>query len=64
MSKDVKPKQRLEKAMVAAAWQGRAEADLTMLVVDASKKKPDADTLAIIKRLAQENENARFRPII
>lgn len=54
-----RPKQRLEKAMVAAAWQGRAEADITMLVVDAARKKPDADTLAILKRLAADHDGGR-----
>lgn len=47
------PKERLEKAMVAAAWQGRDEADIVMLIVDASRKKIDADTRAIVERLAQ-----------
>ncbi len=46
------PKERLEKAMVAAAWQGRDEADIVMLIVDASRKKVDADTRAIVERLA------------
>lgn len=47
------PKKRLEKAMVAAAWQGRDEADIVMVMVDASRKKIDADTRAIIERLAE-----------
>lgn len=47
------PKERLEKAMVAAAWQGRDEADIVMLIVDASRKKIDGDTRAIVDRLAQ-----------
>lgn len=47
------PKERLEKAMVAAAWQGQDEADIVMLMVDASRKKIDADTRAIIDRLAE-----------
>ncbi len=47
------PKERLEKAMVAAAWQGRDEADIVMLIVDASRKKIDGDTRAIVERLAQ-----------
>ena len=47
------PKERLEKAMVAAAWQGRDEADIVMLIVDASRKKIDPDTRAIVERLSQ-----------
>ncbi|SDG97201.1 GTPase Era [Roseospirillum parvum] len=31
------PRRRLERAMVAAAWQGAADADLTLLVIDALK---------------------------
>ncbi len=53
------PKERLEKAMVAAAWQGRDEADIVMLIVDASRKKIDADTRAIVERLAQTQEMAK-----
>lgn len=33
------PKRRLDRAMVAAAWDGAAEADAILLVVDARKKK-------------------------
>src|SRR5206468_3160774 len=33
-----KPKRRLDRAMVAAAWAGAAEGDLVLLLVDASKK--------------------------
>lgn len=47
------PQKRLEKAMVAAAWQGRDEADIVLLMVDASRKKIDPDTRAIVERLAQ-----------
>ncbi|PJB69871.1 MAG: GTPase Era [Alphaproteobacteria bacterium CG_4_9_14_3_um_filter_47_13] len=56
-----RPKERLEKAMVAAAWQGEAEADLVMLVVDASKRKTDRDTLDILEKLAAHHQD---RPCI
>lgn len=46
------PQKRLEKAMVAAAWQGRDEADIVLVMVDASRKKIDPDTRAIVERLA------------
>lgn len=46
------PKKRLERAMVAAAWQGGAEADLILLVVDVSRRHvPDRETQNIIKAL-------------
>lgn len=53
------PKERLEKAMVAAAWQGRDEADIVMLIVDASRRKIDPDTRAIVERLAQTQALAK-----
>lgn len=56
-----RPKKRFEKAMVAAAWQGEADADLIVLVVDASRKKIDSDTADIIGRLAdQKDERPRI----
>src|SRR4051812_23193444 len=35
------PKRRLDRAMVAAAWDGAQEADAILLVVDARKKRRD-----------------------
>jgi GTP-binding protein Era len=35
------PKRRLDRAMVAAAWDGAQEADAILLVVDAAKKRRD-----------------------
>jgi GTP-binding protein Era len=35
------PKRRLDRAMVAAAWEGASEADAILLVVDGRKKKRD-----------------------
>src|SRR6201999_3006711 len=35
------PKRRLDRAMVAAAWDGAGEADAILLVVDARKKRRD-----------------------
>jgi len=45
------PKRRLDRAMVAAAWEGAQEADAIVLVVDARKKKRDylADILEALK---------------
>jgi GTPase len=48
------PKKRLEKAMVAAAWQGMQDAEVTVLLADASKGHVNADTRAIIDRLKQQ----------
>jgi GTP-binding protein Era len=45
------PKRRLDRAMVAAAWDGAQEADAIVLVVDARKKKREylADILESLK---------------
>lgn len=47
------PKRRLDRAMVAAAWQGASDADLVLLLVDSSRKRMDEDTRAIIARLKE-----------
>ncbi len=46
----VVPRQRLEKAMVAAAWEGVQDADVTVLLVDA-KRGVDGDTQRIVEEL-------------
>lgn len=46
------PKRRLERAMVAAAWEGADDADVVVLLVDSSARlKPE--TLAIAERLRE-----------
>jgi GTP-binding protein Era len=47
------PTRRLERAMVAAAWDGAADADRILLVVDAARGI-DADTRAIVARLREQ----------
>jgi len=49
------PKRRLDRAMVAAAWSGAADADLAILIVDASRKSRDEDTDAIIAGLKKQD---------
>ncbi len=44
------PRRRLDRAMVAAAWSGAADADTAMLLVDAARGV-DPDTAAILERL-------------
>jgi len=51
------PKRRLERSMVAAAWEGAADADQVLLVVDAHRGL-DEDTRAILDRL-RESERRR-----
>lgn len=52
------PKKRLEKAMVAAAWQGMQDAEITILLADASKGRINDDTRAIIERLKAQERKA------
>jgi len=49
------PKRRLDRAMVAAAWEGAQEADAILLVVDARKKRRD-DLEPILESLKGRHE--------
>jgi GTP-binding protein Era len=51
------PRRRLDRAMVAAAWAGAADADQTVLLVDAARPK-DRDTQRIVGRLAETGRRA------
>src|SRR5207248_1436384 len=44
------PRRRLDRAMVAAAWTGAQDADLTMLVIDASERVSDEILEGLDKR--------------
>jgi GTPase len=48
------PKRRLDRAMVEAAWAGAEDADLTVLLVDATRRL-DGDTRRIVERLKERN---------
>ena len=52
------PKKRLERAMVAAAWQGATDADLIMVLYDAVRSRIDDDTKGIIDRLKEQGRSA------
>lgn len=52
------PRRRLDRAMVRAAWRGAEEADLVLLVVDATRKPGDADTRRIVDGLKQGGRRA------
>lgn len=53
------PKRRLDRAMVAAAWQGADESDRVAVLFDASRRKGiDEDTKRIVDRLKQEGRRA------
>ena len=55
------PRRRLDRAMVAAAWAGAADADKTVLLVDAARmaqRGVDDDTKGILDRLAATKRRA------
>ncbi len=54
------PKRTLEKAMVAAAWTGAADADLIAVLVDARRPSgvPDDDTQRIVEGLSEAGRSA------
>ncbi|MEO5335537.1 MAG: GTPase Era [Magnetospirillum sp. WYHS-4] len=56
-----RPKRRLDRAMVAAAWGGAGDADAVLLLVDA-KAGLDDDTRAVVERLKTEAKGGR--PVI
>ena len=52
------PKRRLERAMVAAAWKGALDADLVVLLVDASADKISRETRSIVAGLKSSRRPA------
>jgi GTP-binding protein Era len=52
------PKRRLERAMVQAAWSGTEDADVILLVYDASRRARDEDTNRIIAGLKDSGRKA------
>jgi len=53
-----RPRRRLDRAMVAAAWQGADDADLVALLYDSTRRQPDEDTQGILDRLKEEKRQA------
>ncbi len=53
-----KPKRRLDRAMVAAAWQGAEDADIVGVLFDASRRGIDDDTRGIVARLKEQGRPA------
>jgi GTPase len=52
------PKKRLERAMVAAAWKGTQDAEIILLMVDASHGKIGAEGRAIVAQLKKTERRA------
>lgn len=51
------PRRRLDRAMVASAWQGAKDADMVALVVDV-ERPDDGETLAIMEKLKADGRPA------
>jgi GTP-binding protein Era len=52
------PKKRLDRAMVSAAWQGAKDAEIVLLIIDAARGKANAESRAIVDKLAQQKRKA------
>ena len=52
------PRRRLDKAMVAAAWEGAAGADVIMLIVDAPREGATTDAAPVIDWLRDRQRRA------
>jgi GTP-binding protein Era len=52
------PRRRLDRAMVHTAWRSAEDADLVVLLVDATRKRLDDDTRNIVESLKREGRRA------
>jgi GTP-binding protein Era len=52
------PRKRLDRAMVSAAWEGALDADLVVVLFDATREKIDRDTTGVLERLAATGRGA------
>jgi len=58
------PKKRLERAMVAAAWAGAADAEVILLVVDSAKAGKHADADADTDRIIEDIKLSKRKAIL
>jgi GTP-binding protein Era len=59
-----KPRRRLDRAMVAAAWDGEQDADITALIVDASRSDVRKHVDDILTRLTERTEGGPKKCIL
>jgi GTP-binding protein Era len=52
------PRRRLDRAMVRAAWRSAEDADLIVLLVDATRKRLDDESRTIVESLKREGRRA------
>lgn len=60
-----RPKRRLDRAMVHAAWQGADDSDLVVLVHDCGRSRLDAESARILESLAKNKTDGKAgnRPV-
>ena len=51
-----KPRRRLDRAMVSAAWQGAEDGDILLLIHDCARSQIDDDTSMILQRLVENGQ--------
>ena len=51
-----KPRRRLDRAMVSAAWQGAEDGDILLLIHDCARSQIDDDTNMILQRLIENGQ--------
>jgi len=51
-----KPRRRLDRAMVSAAWQGAEDGDILLLIHDCARSQIDDDTNMILQRLVENGQ--------
>jgi len=51
-----RPRRRLDRAMVSAAWQGAEDGDILLLIHDCARSQIDDDTNMILQRLAENGQ--------
>lgn len=52
------PQKRLDRAMVSAAWQGTADAEIILLLIETARGKINAESQAIVSRLKEQGRKA------
>ncbi len=49
------PRKRFDRAMVSAAWQGAAQTEMILLLIDVGRGKIDPDSRAIVEKLKKQD---------
>ena len=52
------PRKRFDRAMVSAAWQGTADAEIILLIVEVARGKVNTESQAIVDKLKEQKRSA------